>query len=174
MDCLSSADQQTRLALLAQSTRTLKAADPEAAIYLDAGNSAWQPADVMVQRLSAAGISGVRGISLNVSNFNTTSAEVAYGQSILAALGSGHGLVIDTSRNGNGPPSGTGTDVWCNPDGRAFGATPQVAPNLPSVDALLWIKTPGESDGTCNGGPSAGTWWPDYALGLAQRAGWTG
>jgi endoglucanase len=40
----------------------------------------------------------------------------------------------------------------------------------PLADAFLWIKAPGESDGTCNGGPSAGTWWPDYALGLAQRA----
>jgi hypothetical protein len=29
---------------------------------------------------------------------------------------------------------------------------------------------PGESDGTCNGGPAAGQWWADYALGLAKRA----
>ena len=33
--------------------------------------------------------------------------------------------------------------------------------------ALLWIKTPGESDGDCGrGDPSAGTWWPGYALSL--------
>jgi len=38
------------------------------------------------------------------------------------------------------------------------------------VDAYLWIKTPGESDGTCNGGPKAGQWWADYALGLARSA----
>jgi endoglucanase len=37
------------------------------------------------------------------------------------------------------------------------------------VDAYLWIKYPGESDGPCNGGPTAGQWWADYALGLAQR-----
>ena len=37
-------------------------------------------------------------------------------------------------------------------------------------DALYWIKAPGESDGSCNGGPTAGVWWPQYALGLAQRA----
>ena len=35
--------------------------------------------------------------------------------------------------------------------------------------AYLWVKRPGESDGPCNGGPSAGQWWPEYALGLAQR-----
>jgi endoglucanase len=38
------------------------------------------------------------------------------------------------------------------------------------VDAYLWIKRPGESDGSCHGGPPAGAWWPDYALGLARRA----
>jgi endoglucanase len=32
------------------------------------------------------------------------------------------------------------------------------------------VKPPGESDGECNGGPAAGRWWPEYALGLAQRA----
>jgi len=32
------------------------------------------------------------------------------------------------------------------------------------------VKHPGESDGTCNGGPTAGTFWTDYAIGLAQRA----
>src|SRR5581483_2598921 len=126
----------------------------------------------MVQRLLAAGASQARGFSLNISNFYTTSDEVAYGQSILAGLKRGHGFVIDTSRNGNGP--GSGTDAWCNPDGRALGHLPETSPTLHGVDALLWIKIPGESDGTCNGGPPAGTWWPEYALGLAHAAGWTG
>jgi endoglucanase len=35
---------------------------------------------------------------------------------------------------------------------------------------LRWIKTQGESDGACRGAPTAGTWWPRYALGLARRA----
>ncbi len=59
---------------------------------------------------------------------------------------------------------------WCNPPGRALGATPRTSLTAdPSVDAYLWIKRPGESDGPCDGGPSAGTFWADYALGLAQR-----
>ncbi len=42
------------------------------------------------------------------------------------------------------------------------------------ADALLWVKPPGESDGTCRPGePSAGTFWVDYALGLAHAAGWS-
>lgn len=40
----------------------------------------------------------------------------------------------------------------------------------PLIAAYLWIKRPGESDGTCKGGPKAGTWWPEYALGLARSA----
>ena len=39
-----------------------------------------------------------------------------------------------------------------------------------SQSVNLWIKTPGESDGECHGGPAAGAWWPTYALGLARRA----
>ena len=31
------------------------------------------------------------------------------------------------------------------------------------------VVVPGESDGACNGDPPAGQWWPEYALGLAQR-----
>ena len=40
----------------------------------------------------------------------------------------------------------------------------------PLADAFLWVKTPGESDGTCNGGPRAGEWWADYALELSRAA----
>jgi endoglucanase len=38
------------------------------------------------------------------------------------------------------------------------------------VDAYLWVKRPGESDGACgNGAPKVGVWWPDYALDLATN-----
>ncbi|XIE81958.1 glycoside hydrolase family 6 protein [Streptomyces sp. SBR177] len=54
--------------------------------------------------------------------------------------------------------------------GRALGVPPTDRTGDELVDAYLWIKRPGDSDGTCRGGPAAGTWWPDYALGLARRA----
>ena len=51
------------------------------------------------------------------------------------------------------------------------------------VDAFLWVKRPGDSDGQCTRGtagpedpvygavdPPAGQRWAEYALGLAQRA----
>ena len=37
------------------------------------------------------------------------------------------------------------------------------------VDAFLWVKEPGTSDGTCRGGPAAGQWRPQYALELARN-----
>ena len=91
---------------------------------------------------------------------------MAYGRQVSALLG-GVRFVVDTSRNGNGPG-----DDWCNPSGRAVGERPTGSTGHDVVDAYLWIKTPGESDGACNGGPSAGVFWPDYALGLVRAAGW--
>jgi endoglucanase len=41
----------------------------------------------------------------------------------------------------------------------------------PAVDALLWAKPPGESDGACNGGPPAGRWWAEQAIELVENAG---
>lgn len=77
--------------------------------------------------------------------------------------------MIDTSRNGAGPASGR--LAWCNPRGRALGVPPLTDPHDSRVDALLWIKAPGSSDGACRPGePPAGTFWPDYAVGLATHA----
>ncbi|SCF71261.1 endoglucanase, partial [Streptomyces sp. MnatMP-M27] len=76
------------------------------------------------------------------------------------------------SRNGNGPaPGKNDPQAWCNPKGRALGETPTVATGDKAIDAYLWIKRPGESDGTCKGGPTAGRWWPRYALDLARNVG---
>lgn len=103
-------------------------------------------------------------------------------------------FVIDTSRNGVGPwqyltstyaNDGAALD-WCNPPGRGLGPRPTINTGVPLVDAYLWIKTPGQSDGTCNRNgtavgspdpewagivdPAAGQWFPQQALQLAQLA----
>ena len=165
MGCLSSADQQTRLDLLAYAVQILKA-QPNVSVYLDAGHPLWQSAAVMGNRLSRAGVGMADGFSLNVSNFFNTADNVSYGQSI-SALISGKHFIIDTSRNGLGP---TADNQWCNPDGRASGSAPTTSTGNSLIDALVWIKVPGESDGACNGGPSAGQWWGEYALGLVNRS----
>jgi endoglucanase len=128
-------------------------------------------------------------------------------------------FVIDTGRNGRGPLDaaryaeapfeqpepvvrGLAAGSWCNPPGTGLGLRPTTDTGLALVDAYLWIKTVGESDGSCDiaGGarawdygkynpwviagdsqkhfdplwgmvdPAAGTWFPGYALALAQGA----
>ncbi|MBB5803545.1 cellulose 1,4-beta-cellobiosidase [Saccharothrix ecbatanensis] len=82
---------------------------------------------------------------------------------------SGIGMLIDTSRNGWGGPnrptakstSGDPTTYvnesridrrhqkgnWCNQSGAGLGERPKAAPK-PGIDAYVWIKPPGESDGS--------------------------
>ncbi|QNA76645.1 glycoside hydrolase family 6 protein [Streptomyces sp. So13.3] len=96
-------------------------------------------------------------------------------------------FVIDSSRNGQGPwtPTADYSDpqTWCNPPGRGLGTRPTSNTGVPLLDAFLWIKVPGESDGSCTRGtsgttdpeygitdPAAGVWWADQAHGLAERA----
>jgi cellulose 1,4-beta-cellobiosidase len=78
------------------------------------------------------------------------------------------GMLIDTSRNGwggtarpTGPGATTSVDTyvnggridrrihagnWCNQSGAGLGARPTAAPAT-NIDAYVWIKPPGESDG---------------------------
>jgi endoglucanase len=164
-DCLNSTDKATRMSLLTGAVETLQA-KPNIAVYMDAGHSGWKSVDEISALLNSAGVAKADGFSLNVSNFNTTAAEVTYGKAVSAKTGGKH-FVIDTARNGNGS-----NGEWCNPSGRALGEKPTTNTNEPLADGFLWLKAPGESDGQCNGGPSAGTWWTEYALGLAKLAHW--
>ncbi|MGW8143940.1 MAG: glycoside hydrolase family 6 protein [Anaerolineales bacterium] len=98
-------------------------------------------------------------------------------------------FVIDSSRNGVGPwVPGAYPDPqdWCNPPDRGLGLRPTADTGNPLLDAYLWIKIPGESDGECTRGlgpsgetvdpvwgiidPPAGEWFPEMALDLVQNA----
>jgi endoglucanase len=163
-DCLSAADQTTRYNLLQYAVQVLHAQG--GVVYLDGGNSSWRSPSDQAARLTRAKVADADGFALNVSNFQYTSSSIAYGKAISALIGGKH-FVIDTSRNGLGP---TADNQWCNPPGRALGPASTTSTADALVDAYLWIKAPGESDGSCNGAPAAGVWWADYALGLAQRS----
>ncbi|HET9654452.1 MAG TPA: glycoside hydrolase family 6 protein [Kineosporiaceae bacterium] len=87
---------------------------------------------------------------------------------VSVGFNSGIGMLIDTSRNGWGGPNrpkaaSTATDVdtfvnesridrrahagnWCNQSGAGIGERPKAAPE-PGIDAYVWMKPPGESDG---------------------------
>lgn len=167
MDCLNAADRATRQGLLADAITTLKQ-QSASIVYIDAGHARWHSATEMAKRLKAVDISAADGFSLNVSNFITSEESIAYGRILSEKIDDAH-FVIDTSRNGAGP---TDDMQWCNPPGRALGKLPSTRTGHALVDAYLWAKVPGESDGSCGGGPPAGVWWPDYALGLAKKARW--
>ena len=223
---------------------------PDASVYLDAGNPHWLNVGEVAGRLLQAGVTRAQGFTLNVSNFSTTEQSDRYGSWISdcmwfatqgPAWAAGHTdwcasqyyspsapndgapgdavdpddtstwhwtdlwyqqnvgtppadalshFVVDTSRNGLGqwtPPAGKYSgdpQTWCNPPGRGIGDRPTADTGVPLVDAYLWVKTIGESDGQCNrnipGGtldpesgivdPAAGAWWPAQALTLVQNA----
>lgn len=163
LDCLSGADRSERLSLLSDAVSTLSDARTTS-VYLDAGTSSWIAADEMAARLRAAGVAGARGFSLNVSNFSPDADNNRYGDTVSGLTGGKH-FVVDTSRNGRGPG-----DTWCNPTGRGLGRRFTTDTGDANADAYTWLKIPGQSDGTCNGGPPAGTFWTDYAIGLGSRA----
>ncbi|PJN00408.1 endoglucanase [Streptomyces sp. CB01201] len=167
--CTTPDHHAERYQLLNEAVEHLKTL-PRTKVYLDAGNPSWIPdPGSLVEPLRRAGVDRADGFALNVSNFQTDDAVRAYGAKVSQGLGGKH-FVMDTSRNGDGPLRDDRDQAWCNPPGRSLGAPPSVSTGDPLVDALLWIKRPGYSDGPCRGGPSAGTWWPEYALGLAKRA----
>jgi endoglucanase len=94
-------------------------------------------------------------------------------------------FVVDTSRNGTGPnsmatfaaapfnqPASVVSKLqsgnWCNPPDRGVGLRPTAETSVQLLDAYLWVKIPGESDGNCDaaGGPRA---W-DYTI--YTKPGW--
>jgi cellulose 1,4-beta-cellobiosidase len=140
----------------------------------------------------------VNGVSVAESrwvNFNPFIDELPFAaelrqRAVAAGFGSGTGMLIDTSRNGWGGshrPTGPGpmttvdayvdgsrldrrttVGAWCNQDGAGLGERPVAAP-ASGIDAYVWAKAPGVSDGpvyTPGGGfgsecdPTEYTGWP--------------
>lgn len=149
----------------------------------------------IVNRLLNGGVTKADGFALNTSNYRWNADLVQYGTRVSKCLylRTERGattcpsdaeldamtirktkmthFILDTSRNGQGHYTpGDGETDWCNPPGRGVGARPTANTGIPLVDAFVWSKRPGESDGECQGGPPAGGWWPEKALELAQLA----
>lgn len=118
---------------------------------------------------------------------NTSGVDSRYASQLGDTVPTTH-FVIDTSRNGLGPwqyPAGVypSPEDWCNPPDRGLGARPTTETGNPLVDAHLWIKVPGESDGQCYRGtagpldpargiadPPAGQWFAQQARELIALA----
>jgi endoglucanase len=107
-----------------------------------------------------------------------------YAQNMGDAVATTH-FVVDTSRNGNGPndmqaygnaPYNQSASVvatlkngnWCNPPGAGLGLRPTASTGVPLLDAYLWVKTPGQSDGQCDAAGGVRAW--DYST--YSQPGW--
>jgi endoglucanase len=168
-DCLSKQAQTDRANMVRSAVETLKTS-ADVKVYLDAGHPEWQSVSEMAQRLKQAGVEKSDGFSLNVSNFTSTDKNISYGTDLSRKLNAAH-FIIDTSRNGAGS---TPNNEWCNPSGVKTGVNPSLQTGNKLVDAFVWVKAPGGSDGTCGNAqmgtsaPAAGEWWPQYALSILR------
>jgi cellulose 1,4-beta-cellobiosidase len=151
----------------------------------------------------AGGPDRIRGFATDVSNYNPAkdptnpkrdphaapSDELGYIVDLNKALEAegitGKGFIIDTSRGGKAYIR-TSPGNWCNIKGAGLGERPQAAP-APLVDAYLWVKPPGESDGGADpkaerfdqncasddaapGAPQAGKMFDSYVIDLLKNA----
>ena len=107
-----------------------------------------------------------------------------YAQNMGKAVATTH-YVIDTSRNGLGRNTMQGyasapydqpasvitalaAGAWCNPPEAGLGVRPTTDTGVPLLDAFLWVKTPGESDGQCDAAGGVRAW--DYSA--YEQPGW--
>jgi len=227
------ASPANRYAQLNYAVDALAAHAPNAAVYLDSGNSGWMSPGEAAYRLTKAGALRAKGFFLNVSNYQRSEECAQFGAWVSAALAAPSGappwafddkgnfhfdwlqsqydpaqnnainyspayaaavtaqiqsfmgnavatasFVIDTGRNGQGPQnatmyaqapynqpasvlSGLAAGYWCNGYGAGAGLRPTTSTGVPLLDAYLWIKVPGESDGACDIAGGARAW--DFA-----------
>eukprot|EP00833_Pecoramyces_ruminatium_P002459 jgi/Orpsp1_1/1176491/evm.model.c7180000057811.1 len=167
-------------------------------VYLDAAHGKWlggvtdKVAAVIKEILSNAPNGKIRGLSTNVSNYQPVASEYQYHQKLASSLAAAgipdmH-FIVDTGRSGvDITESFSKTETWCNFVGTGFGERPKGNPNpsMPLLDAYMWLKTPGEADGSATGSradpvcaradslqgaPDAGQWFHEYFVQLLQNA----
>jgi len=130
------------------------------------GNYSWCNSQYFPVFLSPFGVWGDQAAAANAW----------YAANMGTAVATTH-FVIDTSRNGQGPnsmaafgaaPFNQSASVvsslqagnWCNPPGAGVGLRPTANTGVPLLDAYLWVKIPGESDGQCDAAAGVRPW--DY------------
>jgi endoglucanase len=142
---------------------------------------------------------GVWSDTTTTPDLNTSGIDASYATALGSTVPTTH-FIIDTSRNGLGPnsmqtyaaapddqPSSVVSTLvaggWCNPPDEGLGITPTAATgvnlssldtylpgNPPLLDAYLWIKTPGQSDGQCDAAGGVRAW--DNAAYTPPIPGW--
>jgi endoglucanase len=173
LECLARSRRAARLAVLREGVDVMSKL-PNATVYLEGTASDWKSARFTASKLKAIGISKVRGFMLNVTHYDWTSSNIAYGRKVSKLVG-GKPFVVSTSYNGRGPvhykKARRVVNVFCNPQYRGLGVVPTTSTHVAGVDAFLWLNRPGLSGaGACNGGPHIGDWWPARGLMFAKYA----
>ncbi len=147
---------------------------PHTVVYIEGGYADSNPPRYTANVLNAVGIQKIRGFFTNDTHEDWTIKEIRWGERV-SRLTHGTQFIVNTATNGQGPmiPANRvreGNEVLCNPPGRGLGPLPLVNPGFAGVDAFLWTAPPGNSSGSCNGGPPSGTFWPAKAVGLSAMA----
>jgi len=166
------------LMLTAANTAGAKPADVTGFIVNTANYSALQ--EPFFNANTVVGGRPVREVSGGWVDFNRYVDELSFAQAWLArakqiGFAQNVGMLIDTSRNGWGgsarpTAASTSTDPitfmdqsridrrihlgnWCNQSGAGLGERPRANPAT-GIDAYVWIKPPGESDGSSTAIPN--------------------
>ncbi|KAG8918020.1 hypothetical protein FRC03_011292 [Tulasnella sp. 419] len=180
-------------------------------IYLDAGHAGWlgwpanlTPAAQLFSDIYKASLPNrVRGLATNVANYNALSAatpdpvtsgnantdELKYINAlgpVLVSSGFPAYFLVDQGRSGvQNIRDAWGN--WCNIEGAGFGIRPTTNTGSSWIDAIVWVKPGGESDGTSNTSatrydstcgladakkpaPEAGSWFQAYFVDLVTYA----
>ncbi|OAQ66252.1 exoglucanase 2 precursor [Pochonia chlamydosporia 170] len=187
---------------------------PNVAMYLDAGHAGWlgwpanqDPAAQLYAQVykDAGSPSSLRGLATNVANYNAwdissapsyTQGNAVYDEKLfIHALGplltshgwSGAHFITDQGRSGKQPTGQSQWGDWCNAKGTGFGIRPSANTGDELLDAFVWVKPGGESDGTSDTSaarydyhcgmsdalqpaPEAGTWFQAYFVQLLTNA----
>lgn len=192
-----------------------KLQQPNVSLYIDAAHSNWlgwpdnlaPTAKLFKQVMTMAGPgTKIRGFATNVSNYNAynpATPDIIYGPGpdnpnwselryakALAPFLEKEGLpthfIIDQGRSG-AQNIRTQGGHWCNIRDSGFGIRPTTETGECIVDALVWVKPGGESDGTsdvnaarfdenCRSvdafvpAPEAGGWHDEFVMDLVRNA----
>ncbi|TMW61481.1 hypothetical protein Poli38472_012672 [Pythium oligandrum] len=147
--------------------------NPSAELYLDVGY--WTLANdaqrkKIVDAVNAVWTPGskLKGIALNTSNYQKTEKILELCDKFATESGrSDAKCIVDTSRNHKGP---TSANEWCNANNAGIGQPPTMQTGNARAAYYLWVKPPGESDGTCTEqksgesmiGPDAGHFFKEH------------